>query len=147
MKTILLLHGPNLNLLGKRDVRHYGTLTLADIERLTREEAGKWGYALLAFQSAYEGRLIELLQEMSPECAGIIINPGALAHYSYALHDALVDTGRPAIEVHLSDIARREAFRRHTVTGAACLRVISGKKEQGYLEAVQSLKEHLAHAD
>src|SRR3989344_5233765 len=108
--TILLIHGPNLNLLGKRDTAQYGAGTLSDIETLVGTEARKSGHDVKTFQSNHEGALIDFLQKESANAAGIIINPGALTHYSYALHDALVDTGLPAVEVHLSDISSREEW-------------------------------------
>ncbi|OGG73362.1 3-dehydroquinate dehydratase [Candidatus Kaiserbacteria bacterium RIFCSPLOWO2_01_FULL_54_20] len=139
MNTILLIHGPNLNMLGERDKEHYGPLTLSDIETLVASEAKKAGFECKAFQSNHEGALIDFLQKESPNAAGIIVNPGALTHYSYALHDALVDTGLPAIEVHLSDINAREEWRRISVTAPACTGVVSGKKEKGYVEALTLL--------
>lgn len=144
MQTILLIHGPNLNALGKRDVQQYGSKTLSDIEALVRDEAQKIGYAVKTFQSNHEGALIDFLQSESGNAAGVIINPGALTHYSYALHDALRDTGLPAVEVHLSDLSLRETWRQVSVTALACIAQISGKKEQGYVEAVSVLDAHLA---
>ena len=144
MATILLVHGPNLNMLGKRDPEHYGTVTLADIEKLVADEAGKYGHTVKAFQSNVEGELINFLQKEAPKAAGIIINPGAFTHYSYALHDALLDTKLPSVEVHLSAIEEREEWRRTSVTAPASeLGVISGKKEKGYSEAVEKLAAHL----
>lgn len=142
MKKILLMHGPNLNLLGKRNLEHYGKLTLADIEKLTKEEAAKFQFSLMTYQSNSEGQLIDTLQQKSEECAGIIINPGAYTHYSYALYDALLDTERPIVEVHLSDIKQRESWRQQSVTAPACLQVIWGKKEEGYREAIHILAEY-----
>lgn len=144
MRKILLVHGPNLNALGRRDQSAYGTKTLADIEALVTEEAKKLGYEIKVFQSNHEGALIDFLQAQGGETSGIIINPGALTHYSYALHDAIKDTGLPAIEVHLSDIKEREPWRQVSVTAPACILQISGKKEQGYVEAVSKLHEHLS---
>ena len=143
MATMLLIHGPNLNLLGKRDAAHYGTATLADIEALVAAEAKKAGLNVKAFQSNYEGALIDFIQKESASASGIIINPGALTHGSYALHDALVDADLPAVEVHLSDVNAREAWRRISVTAPACVAVISGKKEAGYVEALQLLVSNL----
>lgn len=141
MVKILLLHGVNLNTLGKRDKSHYGSLTLKEIETLTANKAAEFDAAIHAYQSNHEGDLVDFLQAESASCDGIIINPGAFSHYSYALHDAIVDTGLPTVEVHLSDIHQRESFRRHSVTAAACVHMISGKKEVGYLEAVEFLME------
>ena len=133
MSAILLIHGPNLNMLGERDKEHYGSLTLSDIETPVSSEAKKVGFDVRSFQSNHEGALIDFLQKESPNAAGVIINPGALTHYSYALHDGLVDADILAVEVHLSDINAREEWRRHSVTAPACIGVISGKKEKGYV--------------
>jgi 3-dehydroquinate dehydratase-2 len=143
MNKILLMHGPNLNLLGKRNAEHYGNLTLNHIEMLTAEEAKKLNLDILSYQSNHEGNLIDKLQIESKHCVGIIINPGAFTHYSYALYDALLDTQIPIVEVHLSDIKQREAWRSISVTAPACIHVIWGKKEKGYIEAVHLLAEHL----
>ena len=143
MKTILLIHGPNLNRLGKRDPQHYGTLTLSVIEKLVRTEAKKIGLSVKTFQSNHEGDLIDFLQKHSEKSAGIIINPGAFTHYSYALHDALKDTGLHCVEVHLSDIKSREPWRQVSVTAPACIAQISGKKEKGYVEALHFLNERI----
>src|SRR3989344_1104336 len=143
METLLLIHGPNLNHLGVRDATQYGSKTLADIERLVSEETGKLGYAIKTFQSNHEGALIDYLQKEAGNAVGIIINPGALTHYSYALYDALVDTMLPCVEVHLSDISSREEWRRNSVISPACIGQISGKKEVGYIEALALLGEHL----
>lgn len=142
MKKILLIHGPNLNILGKRDKKHYGDLTLAKIEKLIKEVAKNFGFEVGCFQSNHEGELIDWLQENSDEAVGIIINPGALTHYSYALHDAIGDAGLPCVEVHLSDINNREPWRKISVTAPACVVQISGKKEKGYVEAVKILYDH-----
>lgn len=144
MKHVLLMHGANLNALGKRDPIQYGHLTLTDLEALTRASVNCYGLELLTFQSNHEGCLIDTLQQTASTCLGIIINPGAFSHYSYALHDALIDTQLPVIEVHLSAIDQREAWRAHSVTAPACLTMISGKKHQGYLDAVHTLMTHLS---
>lgn len=144
MKTILLIHGPNLNLLGSRDPAHYGSTTLADIEGLVSAEAKKLGFSVKAYQSNHEGALIDWLQTEAPEAAGVIINPGALTHGSYALHDALVDANVPAVEVHLSDVSAREEWRRVSVTAPACIGIVSGKKEQGYVEALTLLAKKIS---
>lgn len=144
MATILLIHGPNLNRLGKRDSLNYGSKTLADIEALVTAEAEKLGHTVKSFQSNHEGALIDYLQNESGNAAGIIINPGALTHYSYSLLDALTDTGLPCVEVHLSDINSREEWRKISVTAPACIAQISGKKEAGYIEALGILHKTLA---
>ena len=144
MAVILLIHGPNLNRLGAREAEHYGGKTLAEIEALVKDAAEKLGHTIKTFQSNHEGALIDFLQKESKAAAGIIINPGALTHYSYALHDALVDAGLPAVEVHLSDINSREQWRKISVTAPACIAKISGKKETGYIEAVEVLHKRLS---
>lgn len=142
--VILLIHGPNLNLLGAREKVHYGGKTLADIEAMVSGEAANEGFHIKAFQSNHEGALIDFLQKEGAASAGVIINPGALTHYSYALHDALIDTRLPCVEVHLSDVNAREAWRRVSVTAPACIAQISGKKEHGYLDALKLLISKLA---
>jgi 3-dehydroquinate dehydratase-2 len=146
MATILLIHGPNLNLLGARDASHYGSATLSDIEKLVADEAKRSGHEIQSFQSNHEGALIDWLQKESPHASAIIINPGAFTHSSYALHDALLDAKIPAVEVHLSDINTREEWRRTSITAPACVGVISGKKEKGYLEALALLQEKISRA-
>jgi len=143
MVTILLVHGPNLNMLGRRDSEHYGSKKLKEIEKLLEDEARKADFDIKSFQSNHEGALIDFLQKESGDAAGIIINPGAFAHYSYALHDALLDTGLPAVEVHLSDVNAREEWRKKSVIGPACVGVISGKKEKGYTEALHILMDKI----
>ena len=143
MANILLIHGPNLNRLGKRDALNYGSKKLADIEALVKTEAEKLGHTVKSFQSNHEGALIDYLQTESKDASGIIINPGALTHYSYALYDALVDTSLPCVEVHLSDITSREEWRKISVTAPACIAQISGKKEAGYLEALTVLQKRI----
>ncbi len=143
MKKILLMHGANLNILGKRDPKHYGNVTLFDIEKITKEEAKKFEYDVITYQSNCEGKLIDTLQAETPHCKGIIINPGAFTHYSYALYDALLDTQLPIVEVHLSAIHSREKWRSHSVTAPAAIQVIWGKKEIGYKDAVRVLVEYI----
>lgn len=142
---LLLIHGANLNFLGKRNPEHYGYLTLESIEKLVLETAQKFNCEVVSYQSNHEGDLIDKIQSDASQCMAIIINPGAFTHYSYAIHDALVDTQLPVIEVHLSDINQREAWRRISVIAPACIKSISGKKELGYVEAVQCLLEELKY--
>lgn len=127
-----------MNILGKRDAKHYGNFTLAALENIVKKEAKKIGISVTSFQSNHEGALIDFLQKHR-YADGIIINPGALTHYSYALHDALLDTNLPAVEAHLSNILKREKWRSISVTAPACRKVISGKKAKGYLEALHYL--------
>jgi 3-dehydroquinate dehydratase-2 len=145
MKTILLIHGPNLNKLGARDPEHYGTLTLKALEEAAITHGNENHFMVKCFQSNHEGALIDLIQETDADA--IIINAGALTHYSYALHDAIVDRGLPTVEVHLSDIQSREPWRAHSVIAPACVHTIMGKKHLGVMEAIDYLKEHLNHAN
>lgn len=144
-ETILLLHGPNLNQLGQRDIAHYGSLTLEKLENHVKEYAASKQYTVVAFQSNHEGDLIDIIQKT--QAIAMIINAGALTHYSYALHDAIIDSRLPTIEVHLSNIKAREPWRALSVIEPACIKTIMGKKMEGYLEAVDYLVEHLNHAD
>lgn len=143
-KTILLIHGPNLNKLGSRVPEHYGAMTLKDLEDTVAAKAKNYGYNLLTFQSNHEGSLIDCLQEHAPHCCAVIINPGALTHYSYALHDAIHDSRLPTVEVHLSNIDERETWRSKSVVSTACIHTIKGKKLEGYLEAVEFLAKALS---
>lgn len=139
MKKILLIHGPNLNRLGKRDPAHYGSLTLADLESYVAARAKTAGYDVLTFQSNHEGALIDWIQEQTTSAAGILINPGALTHSSYAMHDCLLDSGLPCVEVHLSDIKNRVPWRAISVTTPACLQSFWGKQIESYNEALDYL--------
>ncbi len=142
MRRLLLLHGPNLNRLGRRDPEHYGTVTLADIERHVRAVASAHGFdEVRAFQSNHEGALIDEIQRAADDCHAAIVNLGALTHTSYALHDALVDFGRPVVEVHLSRISRREPWRRVSVIRPACIGAVEGRGIAGYDEALRRLAE------
>src|SRR3989344_5782299 len=140
MKTILLIHCSNLNLLGKRDPHHYGNFTLKQLENQVKVKAKLSDFKVKSFKSNHEGALIDYIQKNSPQAGGIIINPGAFTHYSYALHDALLDTLLPVIEVHLSNIKNREGWRNQSVIAPVCRQVISGEKEKGYYKAVVVLK-------
>jgi 3-dehydroquinate dehydratase-2 len=134
---ILILNGPNLGTLGRRQPEIYGTTTLDEIVAAAREHAVAQGATLDHLQSNHEGALIDRLEQRDYDA--IVINPGALAHTSYALHDALVAAGRPAVEVHISDITAREPWRRSSVTAAATRHQIVGRGWHGYLEAVDRL--------
>src|SRR6185369_6124478 len=140
MKKIAILHGPNLNRLGKREPEIYGTATLKDLERLIRAEAKKLRVSVTFFQSNHEGALIDRIHTLADRgTEGFIVNFGAYSHTSIALLDALKSVSRPAIEVHISDIKKREPFRRHSVTAAACVAMISGQGFPGYLTALRQL--------
>ncbi|MBL9214573.1 MAG: 3-dehydroquinate dehydratase [Opitutaceae bacterium] len=140
MKKIAILHGPNLDRLGKREPAVYGTATLRDLEKLIRTEARRLGFSTTFFQSAHEGALVDRIHALTD--AGVdafIVNFGAYSHTSIALHDALKSSALPAVEVHISDIKKREKFRHHSMTAGACIAMISGKGFPGYLEALQLL--------
>jgi len=135
----LLINGPNLNTLGKRQPHIYGTLTLKEIEARVAERAAGRGIEVRAFQSNHEGALIDFIQAEAEDAQGIIINPGALTHYGLSLRDALEDCGLPFIEVHLSDIHSREPFRRHSVMVDIAAGQICGQGWEGYLRALDAL--------
>ncbi len=139
MKKVLVINGPNLTLLGKRDTRHYGSKTLPEIERALITEGKKLGIEILCFQSNSEGAIIDFIQQSYAEAEGIIINPGALTHYSLALRDVLADVALPCVEVHLSNIYAREEWRQKSVTAPVVTGQISGLGWQGYLLALQYL--------
>jgi 3-dehydroquinate dehydratase-2 len=136
---VLVLNGPNLATLGRREPEIYGTRTLADLEKLLTERAQQLGVELRCLQSNHEGQLIDWLEREVLAMDGIIINPGALSHYSLALADALRAVGKPVIEVHISNVFARDPERRRTVTGAAATAVISGLGMEGYLAALEYL--------
>ena len=141
MKRILIVNGPNLNLLGKREPHIYGTKSLADLTKAVRAKARELNVQVSFFQSNHEGELIDFIQKEGPGSLGILINPGALSHYSLALFDCLQAVGVPAVEVHLSNIHAREEFRSKSVTARAARGVITGLGFTGYLLAMQYLAE------
>ncbi len=138
-KYILLVNGPNLNRLGQREPSIYGTTTLADIEASVAELARSHNVEVRSFQSNSEGALIDFLQEFGPDALGIIINPGALAHYGYALRDCLADIRRPTVEVHISNVHQREEFRHKLVLAPVVTGQIAGLGTEGYLLAARYL--------
>lgn len=140
---ILVINGPNLNMLGKRSKRHYGMLTLELINELLKESARTLNVDLVFFQSNHEGDLIDFLQKETENPDGILINPGALTHYGYSLRDALEDTKLPIVEVHLSDIEQREYFRKIDVLEGIVIKTITGLKERGYILGLEKLVAHL----
>jgi len=137
----LIINGPNLNMLGKRDKAHYGTFTLADVESEMNKTAAELGVEVDFFQSNHEGDLIDIIQTAGEKYSGIVINPGALTHYSYALRDAIEVCGIPVIEVHISDIHSREDWRQVSVTEPACIGQIAGLGLRSYVEGLKKIIE------
>jgi 3-dehydroquinate dehydratase II len=140
-RTILVLNGPNLNLLGTREPAIYGPASLADIEEACRRHSKPLGFELDFRQSNHEGQLIDWIQAARGQMAGIVINPGGLSHSSIALLDALLAVGLPVVEVHLSNIFKRESYRRHSFVSEGARGVICGLGPQGYLLALDALAE------
>ena len=136
---ILVVHGPNLNLLGKRKKEIYGDKTLEEVNSLLQQQAKELGVEIITFQSNSEGTLIDFIQAESPAAEGIIINPGALTHYGLSLRDALGDTNLPVIEVHLSNIYAREEFRQRSVIAPVAKGQISGLGWRVYIAALRTL--------
>jgi 3-dehydroquinate dehydratase-2 len=139
MFEILVINGPNLNLLGEREKNIYGTLSLDDINDMIKDEFKNYPLHIDFFQSNCEGDLINKIHKSRHEYAGIVINPGAYSHYSIAIMDAIKSIDIPVVEIHLSNIYNREEYRRNSVTAAACVGVISGFGHFGYIMAVNSL--------
>lgn len=145
-RNILVLNGPNLNLLGEREPEVYGTTTLRQIEASVKAAARRSGAVVRAFQSNSEGRLIDLVHANRRWADGILINPGAFTHYSYALRDALAAVAKPTVEVHLSDLAARaktEPFRAVSVIRPVCVSAVQGLGPKSYLVALDRLLELL----
>ena len=144
MKTVLVLNGPNLNLLGTREPAVYGTETLADVERICRDEGAKLGVSVDCRQSNHEGQLIDWIHEAGRACAdgtmlGVVFNAGALTHTSLALHDAIKGANVPVIEYHISNVHAREAYRHHSWLSPAAKAVMAGLGVRGYALAVAAL--------
>jgi 3-dehydroquinate dehydratase-2 len=138
---VLILHGPNLNLLGVRDPQTYGTQSLQDLNQQILDGARNLGIEAACEQYNGEGQIIDALHAARGNYDAIVINPGAYAHYSYAIADALRSIGLPAIEVHLSNVAARDEFRRTSVTAPACIGSIAGLGSAGYVLALRALAE------
>ena len=138
-KKYLIIHGPNLNLLGKREPEIYGTTSLSDINASLNEFADKNSIELEIIQSNSEGEIIDAIHNGMDNISGIVINPGAYTHYSLAIFDAVTASGLPVIEVHLSNIYSREGFRRHSVIAPACVGQITGVGWYGYILALEAL--------
>ena len=136
---LLLVNGPNLNTLGTREPHIYGTITLPEIERMVSERAAGMGAEVRAFQANSEGAIIDWLQNEQSGADGLIINAGSLTHYSIGLRDAIAGSGLPAIEVHISNVWKREEFRHHSLLSPVVNGAIVGLGTQGYVLAVEAL--------
>jgi len=145
-RRILVLHGPNLNLLGAREPEIYGHTTLAQIDAELRKFAEERGAEVECFQTNHEGELIDHIHKSAPAAAGILINPAGLTHTSVSLRDALAATGLPIVEVHLSNVYAREEFRHRSLVSGIAIGVISGLGPQGYRHGLEALLERLASA-
>lgn len=140
---ILIINGPNLNLLGEREPEVYGSESLSDINQWIAEQPISQGIKLSFYQSNHEGGIIDYLHAHRKSANGVIINAGGLTHYSIALRDAIAGVQLPAVEVHISDIHAREEFRKHSVIEDVCISQISGHGKQGYVEAIELLKQRV----
>ena len=138
-RRLLLVNGPNLNLLGTREPAVYGSDTLADVEKLASEAARALGYQLRCVQSNHEGVLIDAIHATRHDCAGVVINPGGLTHTSVALRDALSGIALPVAEVHISNVHRREEFRHHSFVSGVADVIVIGAGIHGYPFAVAQL--------
>ena len=139
----LIVNGPNLNNLGRRDSSHYGVTTLAQIEDALRKRASELGAEVEFFQSNHEGEIVDFIQKSTDGADGIVINAGALTHYGLSMRDALTDSRLPIVEVHLSNIHARDEFRRHSVIADIAVGQIAGLGWRGYMYALDFLAEHL----
>jgi len=143
-RRLLLVNGPNLNLLGVREPEVYGTATLADVERIAADAARARGFEMRAVQSNHEGVLLDAIHAAREDCAGIVINPGGLTHTSVVLRDALSGVALPVAEVHISDISKREPFRQHSYVADVALVHVMGEGVHGYATAVERLIDVIA---
>lgn len=140
MKKILVIHGPNLNLLGEREPGYYGKDSFESVNREIAEKAAALGFECEIYQSNHEGAIIDKLHAARLECAGVVMNAGAYTHYSYAIRDAIAAVRLPCVEVHMSNVHAREEFRHKSVIGPVCAGVIAGFGRQSYLLAVDAVK-------
>lgn len=138
-----LMHGVNLDMLGRRDPSHYGTITLAELERQVGGFARDLGLELRCFQTNSEAQFVEHLHHLPGSADGVLLNPGAWTHYSWAIHDALEIASIPAVEVHLSNVATRDEWRRVSVIADLCLASVAGQGVEGYREALVRLSKEL----
>jgi 3-dehydroquinate dehydratase-2 len=141
---IEVMHGVNLDQLGRRDPAIYGTLTLTELERRVEQRAEALGLRTTFFQSNHEGEFVERLHALREEADAILLNPGAWTHYAWSIHDALEIASLPAVEVHLSDVQAREPWRRTSVIAELCLATVSGRGADGYDDALSLLCDELA---
>jgi 3-dehydroquinate dehydratase-2 len=149
-KRVEVMHGVNLDQLGRRDPVLYGTLTLAELEQRIEFEARALGLSVRCFHSNHEGDFVEHLHSLRgppAQADAILINPGAWTHYAWSLRDALEIAGLPAVEIHLSDVKQREPWRRVSVIGELCIASISGRGADGYSDALALLRDELEHPD
>jgi len=140
---IEVMHGVNLDQLGRRDPRLYGTLTLPELQRQIEDDAGELGIAVRFFQTNYEGAFVEHLHSLRGQVDALLVNPGSWGHYAWAIRDALEIAALPALEIHLSDVQQRESWRHLSVIEDLCFAKISGRGPDGYREALKALREHL----
>jgi len=141
--NIIIIHGPNLNLLGNREPDLYGTFTLKEINKKIKEFARSKSVKIKTFQSNHEGRIIDCIQKAGKKYKSIIINPGAYTHYSYAIRDAVAAVSIPVVEVHLTDIHNREKFRKTSVIAPVCLDQITGLGVNSYLKGIERIVEEV----
>jgi 3-dehydroquinate dehydratase II len=141
---IEIMHGVNLDQLGRRDPAHYGTETLDELELRISSDARELGLVTRFFRSNHEGEFVERLHRLEGLADGVVLNPGAWTHYSYAIRDAVELAGLPAVEVHISDVDQREPWRRQSVIEELCLARIAGKGAAGYREALERLQKELS---